>query len=462
MRRASRLFCSIVSASLTCGLALGSQAKAGDGWDVRVSASEPATVESFELRAGLQAYSSNETGLRGALETTVARNPSLHAALRDVTAADRDVWAALLKYTPVITGSVQSNAYSDPGSTSLNFNNRDSYVAITASLPIWTSGGRYYGVKAARSRREAIAYDAMAVRDQATMSLIESWTQAVAAMQDRDLAKRSIQRFQRLKSAVTARQKAGFASAFDISQIEADIAAARQALISIEGTIEKLGEKLQRNAGRKPARGAKFSRFGRYLDRGEDAFIESAHRNNPQLRAASSQYRSEVYSTRSSMSRFLPSVNLSGEYRHYLSRASGSSGNEGWSVGVQLKVPLLDLSSVAMSAAQDARADAALYREAATLNDVEEQISGLWSDYKTTVKMRAETEREAAARRKSANSTLSRFEKGFGTLEEAISAETELLTAERTILQLSVRETITAAQLLLSAGMFKPEMLSEQ
>ncbi len=460
MRRGGLLLCSLVSVSLTCGLTLGGQARAEDGWALRMTGAEPAAVESLELRSGLQAYSSAETGLRGALETAVERNPSWHAALSEVTAADRDVWSALLKYTPVITGSVETNAYSSAGSSALNFNNRDSYLAIAASLPVWTSGGRYYGVKAARSRRDAIAFDAMAVRDQTTMSLIESWTQAVAARKDRALAQRAVNRFKRLRSAVAARQKSGFASIFDISQIDADIAAARQALVSIEGTIEKLDEKLLRNAGQKPGPGAKLNRFGRYLNGGKDAFIESAHRNNPQLRAASAQYRTELYSTRSAMSKFLPSVSVSGEYRHYLSRASGVSGTEGWRVGIQLKVPLVDLSSMASSAADVARTDAALYREAATLNAVEEQIDGLWSDYRTTKKMRAEAEREAAARRKSANSTLSRFEKGFGSLEEAISAETELLSAERTVLQLSVRETVTAAQLLLSAGMFSPDMLS--
>ncbi len=459
--RPAGLFCSITAVSIVSVLATAADATAQDAWALRSTSADQAVVESYELRTGLQGFVSTTPGLRGALETAIERDPSWHAAMLDVTAAGRDVWSELLKFTPVITGSIESSFRAGPGSSSAGFGDRDSYLAIVASLPIWTSGGRYYGVKAARSRRDSITYQAMATRDQTTMRFIETWVQTVAAMRDRDLARSTVSRFARLKRAVVARQKAGFASVFDISQIDADIAAARQALVSIEGTIDKFGQQLLRNTGQLPGRNARLSRFGKYLKSGKDAFVESAHRNNPQLRAATAQYRSELYSTRSSMSRFLPSVSLSGEYRHYLDRSASSSGNEGWKVGIQLKIPLVDLSSMASTAAQDARTDAALYREAATLNAVETQIDDLWSDYHSTVKMRSEAERETTARRKSANSTLNRFEKGFGSLEEAINAETELLSAQRTVLQLTVRETVTAAQLLLVSGKFHPSMLSD-
>ncbi|MCO6187921.1 TolC family protein [Rhizobium sp. L1K21] len=450
----------IATLSLASAMALGGNAYAEDGWALRTTVSSPSTIESYELRAGLQSFVSPTPGLRGALETAVERNANWHAALSDVTAADREVWSALLKYAPVITGSVETNAYSPAGSSGLDLKNRDSYLAVVASLPVWTSGGRYYGVKAARSHRDMMTYEALAVRDQAKMDFIETWTQAVAALQDRRLARRAVERFQRLRRAVVARQNSGFASVFDISQIDADIAAARQALVSIEGMIEKLGNQLVRKAGSKPASGATLNRFADYLKGGKQAFIESAHRNNPQLRAASAQYRTELYSTSSSMSRFLPSVSLSGEFRHYMNRSPGSTGNQGWRVGIKLNVPLVDLSSVAASSAQQARTDAALYREAATLNAVETQIDDLWSDYQTTLRTRREAEREVDARKKSANSTLNRFEKGFGSLEDAISAETALSSAERTALQFFVRESITAAQLLLVSGKFHDGMLT--
>ncbi len=417
-------------------------------------------LASFELRSELQGFVAGAPGLRGALETALGRDAGWHAALMDVKVADREVWRELLKFTPVITGSLQSNKYSAAnGSQPLDLRDNDNYVAVSATLPIWTSGSRYYGVKAARSRRESLAYDAMAVRDQATMKLIETWTQAVSGVRERELGLNAIKRFKRLRSAVVARQKAGFASSSDIAQVDADIAAATQALSSIEGALAKSSDTLLRLSGQKLDRTAELARFDNYLRDGREAFIQSAHRNNPQLRAAASRYRTEIYSTRSAMSRLLPSVNLTGEYRHYLDNPRRSSGNEGLTIGVRLQVPILDLSTFADTTAQSARKEAALYRETATLNAVETEIDGLWSDRKATIAMRSEADREVAARKKSAVAARDRFEKGFGSLEEAIRAETALLTSQRTALQLAAQESVIAAQLLVISGRFDVSMM---
>ncbi|MBU4532004.1 MAG: TolC family protein [Desulfomicrobium sp.] len=416
-------------------------------------------LESFELRSGLQDFVSGRPGLRGALETSLGRDAGWHAAMLDVKVADRQVWRELLKFTPVVTGTFQANRYSAAdGSQPFDLKDREDYVAISASLPIWTSGVRVYGIKAAGSRRDSIAYDAKAVRDQATMKLIEYWTQAVSGARDREISLNAIKRLKRLRSAVVARQKAGFASSSDIAQMEADLAAAHQDLFSIEGALAKSRGQLLRLSGQQPGGTEKLTRFEQYMRDGRDAFIESAHRHNPQLQAAASRYRSEIYSTRSAMSRLLPSVNLTGEYRHYLDNPRRSSDG-GLTIGVRLQVPLLDLSQVAETAAQSTRKEAALFREAATLNAVEMEIESLWSDRMTTIAMSKEVDREVAAREKSAAAARGRFEKGFGSLEEAIRADTALMTSQRTALQLAAKETVLAAQLLVVSGKFKMSML---
>lgn len=419
-------------------------------------------LQSLQLRTALQDFVVGTPGLRGALETTLGRDAGWHAALLDIKVADREVWRELLKFTPVVTGTLQSNHYSAAdGSGPLSLGSQENYVALSASLPIWTSGGRYYGMKAARSRRDTMVFDAMAVRDQATVKLIEYWTQAVSGAQDREIGLNAIKRLTRLRRAVIARQKAGFASYSDIAQVDADIAAARQALSSIEGALSKSRDKLLRLSGQRPGKHATLARFGPYLRYGKEAFIISAHRLNPQLQAAASRYRTERYSTRAAMSRLLPSVNLTGEYRHYLDTPRSSSGNNGLTIGVRLKVPLVDLSTVADTAAQSARKEAALYREASTLNAVEMEIDGLWSDHKTTVEIRNEADREVAARKKSAEAARVRFQKGFGSLEEAIRAETALLNSQRTALQLAAQESVIAAQLLVMSGRFDAGMLED-
>lgn len=431
------------------------------GIDIRETPN-PEPLQSFRLRASLEDISTGPRGLRGAFQTALGRDADWQAALLDVKVADRQVWRELLRFTPVVTGTLQTNHSSAAdGSRPLDLVDRESYIAISASLPIWTSGSRYYGIKAARSRREALVYEAMAARDQASIRLIDTWIRSLTGARDLELHQNSIERLKRLRTAVVARQRSGFASSDDIAMVDANLAAARQTLSSIEGELEKANGNLKRLAGQIPDRSARIVRFDVYFQAGKQAFIERAHRNNPSLQAAASRYRTETYSTRSAMSKLLPSVNLTGEYRHYLESSRQAYDDRGLTVGVRLQVPLFDLSSVAETAAQKARKEAALYREVSALNAVETQIDELWSDRKATIAMRNEAERELAARTNNAAAALNRFRKGLGSLEDAIRAQSSLLTAQRTALQLKAQECVLSAQLLLISGQFTADMLSE-
>lgn len=424
-------------------------------------ASSRQDLDAFELRASLQETPAGPPGLRGALETALGRDADWQAALMDVKVADRQVWRELLRFTPVVTGVLETNHSSAAdGSRPFDLVDRESYVAISASLPLWTSGSRYYGVKAARSRRDTLAFEALAVRDQASMKLIDTWIRAVTGARDRELHLDSIKRLKRLRGAVVARQRAGFASSDDVAQVNADIAAARQTLSSIEGALAKANARLERLAGQTPRKSARMMRFERHFRDGKELFIRGAHRTNPQLQAAASRYRTEIYATRSSVSDLLPSVNLTGEYRHYLESSRRTSDDRGLTVGIRLRVPLIDLSSVAETSAQSARREAALYREVSALNEVEIQIDELWSDRSTTIAMRKEAEREVAARKKNSAAALNRFQKGLGSLEDAIRAQSSLITAQRTALQLTAQESVLAAQLLVISGQFTSDMLT--
>lgn len=418
---------------------------------------------SMELRSVLHDAVPSMTGLRGALETAIGRDAGLHAAKLDVKVADRQVWKELLASAPVVTATFQQTYLSPAdGSDVFDLSDKESYVAVSASLPILDGGGRYYGAKAARSRRDSVVFGALAARDQATLKFVEHWTQAVSGSRDRGLTQDAIHRLQRLRSAVLARRKAGFASTSELAQVDADIAATRRTLASIEGALAKSRDRIFHLSGQRPAADGEIQLFEQYMQGGKDSFIQSAHRHNPNLRSAAARSRAELYAARSSMSRFLPSVNLTGEYRHYLDNTRQSSNdNNGLTVGVRLQIPLVDLSSVAETAAQTARKEAALFREVATLDAVEMEIEDLWNDRDAAMAMRGETDREVAARRRSAASARSRLEKGFGSLDDVIREESALLNAQRTALQLTAQESMIAAKLLLMSGRFETRMLQD-
>jgi outer membrane protein len=436
--------------------------------DMRLDTSAPIlplspALEPMELRSALHDAVPSMPGLRGALTTAIGRDAGLHAAKLDIKVADRQVWTQLLAFTPVVTATFQqSHLSASDGSQVFDLSDTKNYVALSASMPIFDAGGRYYGVKAARSRRDSVVYEGLAARDQATLKFVEYWIQAVSGASDRDLALDTIKRLQRLRSAVLARRNAGFASASDLAQVDADIAAARRTLASIEGSLAKSRDRLFHLSGQRPDGREDLPRFDQHVQGGKDAFIRSARQNNPNLRSAAARSRAELYAARSSMSEFLPSVSLTGEYRRYLDNTRQSSNDDnGLTVGVRLQIPLVNLSSVAETAAQTARKEAALYREVATLDAVEMEVEDLWSDRDAVVAMRKEADREVAARRISAASARSRLEKGFGSLDDAIREESALLNAQRTALQLAAQESVVGAKLLLISGRFATHMLHD-
>lgn len=419
-------------------------------------------LHSADLRPPLDAPYVNpgaETSLRGALDAATLRDPMMTVTRLEVEAANREIWRELLKFTPVISATLETNRYAgDDRFGNIGGDDSESFATLSASLTLLDGGQRFYGVKSARSRRDAAVFDALAARDQTTLQLIESWTQAIVGYREGGLSRETLGRLARLRKAVAAQKKAGFASASDIAAVDATIASARQSSAQIEAAAEKAASRATRMSGRAPGAKSPLPRLDAHLpDKG--ALVESAHRNNPELQAAASRYHAEIYSSRAAFGRHLPAVELTGRYRKTYEHAAYSSAHDGWTVGVRLNIPLVDLSTVADTAVEIKRKEAALYREAAALRGVEQQIDDLWADWTAARKTAAEADREIAARRKTADAARQRFEKGFGSLNEAVNAESDLYDARRAALRLDAQQTLLAAQLLVVSGEFSRDML---
>lgn len=417
------------------------------------------TPESLAMRPGKPA---EEMALRGTLETVLPQDPAIRAAALEAEAANQEIWRELLRFTPVITGSIDTTKRTGSfGDVLGSSDDSSSYASISASLPLFSGGSRYYGIKEARSRRDAAVYDARSVVDQRTLRFIEAWTRAVLDQRERTLALSALSRLQQLRRSAVGRKESGFASVSDVALVDADIAATRRAVSLIDGQIARSRAVVARSGGVPPAQSEDLPELGHYLKGGKEALLASAHRTNPELQAAASRYRAEVYSARSAYGRHLPSVSVNGEYRHYWDRPSSRSSTDrsDFTVGLQVKIPLVDLSTVADSVARTTRKDAALYKEAAVLEAVEVEIAQLWDNWQSLKASHLEGQREVKARRAHAKAARARFDEGFSSLDTAIRAETDLLTTQRAVLQIEVQKLLAEAQLLIVSGQFRTGML---
>ncbi len=404
----------------------------------------------------------SSTGLRGSIESALLQDAEWHASLIEIKASEFEMRREAYRYLPTLTASYVQN---DDAYRAASFSERErsAYVSLSASLPLYTGGSIYYGYKSAEARRDESIFNSLAVRDRRALRLLEVWTQAIVSQRELSLSNASVRRLNQLREAIAAQVSVGFASPSDLAQVDADLASARRSISTITADLAKARAELHRSGASAPGPKTRFANFNAYLSGGKQALIQNAYTSNPSLQGAAAAYRAETYAARAALGRHLPQVSLTGEYREYTNTqgiSSTTNTDDRIRVGLEVSVPLVDLSMVSDTRAQAAKRDVALHREATALHGVKLEIDQLWEDQHAARKMRADAREEVAARLKNAEAARQRYEKGFGLLDEAIRAENSLLDAERQALEMQARESLLAAQLLLVSGRFDISMLN--
>ncbi|MDY8109210.1 TolC family protein [Fulvimarina sp. 2208YS6-2-32] len=405
---------------------------------------------------------SSSYALRGALDLVLERDPRIGEAAAEARAAETDVFAQLMRYTPVITASIESRMDVATGRDVLFRNDAipDSYGKVELRFPVFTGGRRSADLKRSRELSLARQYRYQAVRDDVSLQAVELWTNAWLGIAEQGIVEERIARLRSLRASIDDRRRNGFASGSDLARLDAEIAATRRIFNDVVARRDKARAELARlgGGGAATARGA-LPQLSRHLPASKAQLLALARRANPSLLAAAADYRASIHQARSSYGQLLPQVDATAEWRHDLERADHLSRRDGWTVGLSLKVPLFDLSSGAASRADRERTDAALYREAQTLNTVQIDIDRLYIDKATLRENDRALEAELAARRKSAAAARSRYAEGFGDLEEVIDAQNELDDTRRLAVLAKGEAFMVDARLLVRGGLFRTTML---
>lgn len=400
-------------------------------------------------------------GLRGAVDSAIAGSDRLRASLHDVKEAEAGVWKALARFTPTVSASLAAtrttSAFEGLGSPGRD----ERFGAISLSMPIFTSGERLFSFKAAKSAALSAGFQAQATRDQVALETVGSYLQHVYAGRAVELYKRDEVSLGKLLTAARAQRNAGFVSGADVAEIDAELQSRRQQLVEALATRSKTLDQVESLAGRKVHIRTEFPRLERALAGGHERLLARAVRYNAQVMAARHASESSLYASKAAFGRYLPQVNLTGEYRRDTAPATPTTNPNSWSVGVRLSMPLVDLSTVADIKASKERASAARYRSMDTQRAVGTEFANLWDDYRAARASAGIAGKKVAAQRKVAAASLAKFEKGLASMRDVLDDQRGLTGAELEELQLRVRLTYTMAQLLVTANAFDPAMLSQ-
>lgn len=396
------------------------------------------------------------TGLRGTVEAAIASSDRLRAVAYDAKAAEKVVLRELAAYMPVITANAGQSI--DEG-ISDSRDGQSRYASLNLSMPLFTSGRRYYDVQGAKSIARAASFRTAIARDGVVLETAEAYLQHVYGEMAEAAIVRSEKTMRRLLSSLRAQHRAGFASGADVAEVTAELGAIEQQLVEVRATQAKAQDKVNSFAARRVAIGSEFPKLDEALAAGREPLLASALQRNPNLLAAAHTADASQSSSSSAFARYLPQVSLNAEYRRLYGEIRDFGEDERMNVGVRVSVPLVDLSTVASIGESRMRAKADQYRSADMRRNVQTQFNTLWEEYKSGTARETIARQRIVALTKVKTAANARFLKGLIGLDLLLDAERKLTSGEIELAQLKVANTLVATQILVTSGIFTPAML---
>ncbi|MBI4195748.1 MAG: TolC family protein [Betaproteobacteria bacterium] len=258
--------------------------------------------------------------------------------------------------------------------------------------------------------------------------------------------------------AVQRRRESGLATVADVYRVETQVAQAQLNVTRSQGELEKAKGQLAAAVGLPVNESLRIRTLGdqpqvREMTDAMSALLERAKANRPDLIAAEAQARAARASASATAKAGLPSIELTGSSGHNIfgdNRPSSTS----YSVALNLRIPLFsgfrDTYSVRQAEAQAAQAEAArdsLYRQ------TEIDVWRAYYDLRTAATGISSTEAQVKSAEQTAQATLARYQAGFGSILDLITAQQDESNARVQRIQSYLDWFTALARLNFSVGM---------
>lgn len=405
----------------------------------------------------------DEAGLRG---SRVAVAATVSSALRGSYIAkarlaraevDRSrLRSALTAFLPRITGTAEASYSGD--ATTLNYRDNDAIsVGAEFVMPVFTSGVNLNTYRQARHASRASDYSYLAEENRVAL-------EAVAAHINLRLNRR-LERT--LKGNVLATQKiatiarrlfaAGDASRTDIAIADANVASARAELdLATKSREEQRGD-YESITGHQAPHDLMIGNYHRFVPDTKDAAIELALANNPRLAAAFETADASDYAAKAAMGRFGPQVNLFGSFQRDVAGrsvdvSSTGEGDEDWSMGVRLRVPLFDATIAPTVNAARFEAVEARYRALDQGRLIERQIDRQWTAYRSATRRVGIVQKQVTALMRSVEGARREFKAGFRPITDVLNDQVQLARAQLTLESVRHERMLSAYELAFTTG----------
>lgn len=383
----------------------------------------------------------DEAELRGTIVDKLSKQPDYLAALAavSISASERAFLTADL--LPQIEGFIDQPLH-------FSADEDDSSAGITATWTVF-SADRKFKRQSARAIEMATQAEAQAVA--ASLALEASNARIDGVLLQRQIAviDTRLARLNDLLKSTKARVAQGAASRAESERVNADLQSTTRQRADLSAALRKVkndpivGLWIGETAG-----DYDFEPKTVLNEYTPDELIHLAKINSPDVN--SKRYRLDAQDSQRGAARaeFLPKLRVNASWQTGLE--DPFDDNE-YSVSARLSVPLFNPRNIVNTRYQESLQERSMADYAKSIQVIERVIADYLDDRKGLLDSLGPAEDELAARRLIAGTTHARAKDGFSTIEDALSAQNDLDTAEINLLSIKASLTQIENALLLAA-----------
>lgn len=372
-------------------------------------------------------------------------------------AADEDVAVAVAALRPIINWTANAQAtYPDPALFGSEFAVGDvalsASLGLTASLTLYDGGSRLLAIEAQKEIVLATRQALLNVEQQVLGRAVQAYLQVLRVGAFVQLRENNVRLITQELRAAEERFEVGEITRTDVALAEAQLAAARSALVAEQGNLARAVEEFRAAVGDgpddlAPARPAS-------IPQSLEEARAIALRTHPALLQAQHEVAAAEIGILRAEAAMRPTVNLQAQLSYDLEL------NDTASVGIGASGPIYQGGALAAQVRQfQARRDAARASLLETARQIEQAVANAYSSLEVARSSRQAFELQVRAAQVAFEGVREEAQLGARTTLDVLDAEQDLLDARANLVSAGVDETVASYDVLTAMGLLTAQNL---
>ena len=351
---------------------------------------------------------------------------------------------ALANFLPKVEGVAELSRARRNTLSSGTFNQDIASIGIEASMPLFTSGVNTNTYRQARHVSTAADYSYLAEEHRASMEAVSAHVNLRLNRGIEQALARNVEAVKRILFIAKKLFKAGDASRTDIAIAQANVESARSELDVARRTREETQADYKSLTGKPAPRKLKLSKPENLVSATLEEAVATAMQNNPTLQSARHSAIASEHNAKVVRGRYGPQVDAFGRYDKYLLDSQQDNRKDDYTIGVRLRVPLIDFASVPTIDAARHEAAENGYKALEQGRLLKRQVERQWSGYQSAKRRVSIVRRQVKAVAQGLEGARREYKAGFRSITDVINEQVKL-TRTKIALETAIHEKMLLA-----------------